>query len=78
MTEAKEQVMKMSRAFKCARNKDLSLWSTERLQQRIRECQNMEQSVTANKARRSWKEAKQEAEAELASRSSQNEVGEAA
>ena len=67
----------MSRAFKCARNNDLSLWSTERLKQRISECQNMEQNASANKARRSWKQAKQEAEAELEKRLSQNDVGEA-
>jgi len=61
----------MSRAFKRVRNKDLSVWPIEKLKEHINACQKMEENVEFNKARRSWKHAKQEAEAELERRLSE-------
>jgi hypothetical protein len=52
------------------RPEDLRQWSAEELMTRIRRCRSMEEVVKANKARRGWKKAAEEGEAELTRRGS--------
>lgn len=52
------------------RPEDLQQWSVEELVTRIRRCRSMEAIVKPNKARRGWKKAAEEAEAELTRRGS--------
>ena len=51
---------------------DLQQWSVEDLVARVRQCRAKEEAVKPNKARRSWKKAAEEAEAELARRNATN------
>ena len=50
------------------RPEDLREWTLEELTARIHRCRSMEEQVKPNKARRGWKQAAEEAEAELAHR----------
>jgi hypothetical protein len=53
---------------------DLTEWTVEDLVARANRCRAKEQAVKPNKARRGWKKAAEEAEAELARRAQGEDV----